>query len=169
MLLTDSDLTLLEVDTLCSRCILLRLPLRHGLRTIRLGVEEVHRAFGSECSRRHRDFMRVIRHIPLSIVNSSADHSSVEVEGRVFSIIVLLSIDHFRVKACRSKVHREVVTLACVIEVARAGDSSAPLSINATDADSTSDEDIVCIGIDAARHGKLDTSLMAIADLLNYL
>ena len=27
MLLTDSDLTLLEVDTLYSRCILLRLPL----------------------------------------------------------------------------------------------------------------------------------------------
>ena len=163
VLLTDSDVTLLEVNALHRASILSSLPLGHGLIVaVRLIVEELDSTFGREGIRLEGDLMRGVGHIPIGVINRSTYHRTIEMESQVVCIVpLLLRLRIFLgTELCRSEVHGEGVGLTGAVEGVRIRHDSTTRGIDTRDTDSTSDHDLSLGGINTIGSIDIDASFV---------
>ena len=163
MFLTDSDVTLLEVDALHRAGILSSLPLGHGLIvTVRLIVEELDSTFGREGIGLEGDLMRGVGHIPIGVINRSTHHRAIEMESQIVCIVpLLLRLRIFLgTELRRSEVHGEGVGLTGAIEGVRIRHDSTTRGIDTRDTDSTSDHDLFLGGINIIGSIDIDASFV---------
>ena len=107
-----------------------------------------------------------VEHIALRVVDRSSDHRTIEAEGQVVGIVASNPIIYLSTKSRRSKVHREGISFASVVEIARPRDRSATCgSVNTLDTDSARYDDIRCRRIKSVRRRDINTRLIVVAFL----